>query len=277
MKLKTKEKIIPYILLIFGTILILFPVYICLVTTFKGQSETATSYFSLPKSLYLGNFQEILNSPKLYYAYGNTLFITGISLIGSLILMPAMSFSISRGMRDSKVFRAIYFYLLVGIFIPFQVRMVPLVKLLTNIGMMNQVGLTILYIAHATCESVFLYTGYLNGISQSLEESAYIDGATTFIVYRKIILPLMKPIIVTVMIREGLATWNDYLLPLITLNKSWKMWTLTLYQNAFQSEFSVNYNQAFACFVLASLPVVIAYLILQKQIIGGLTAGAVKG
>lgn len=274
---KKRKYIFPYILLIIGVIIILFPIYICVTTTFKTPQETATSYFTLPKSFYLGNYIDILHDERLYAAYGNTIFITVFSLLGSLALMPAMSFAIARGMKISKAFKAIYFYLLVGIFIPFQVRMVPLVKLLSKIGMMNQVGLTILYIAHATCESVFLYTGYLAGVSPSLEEAAYIDGATTGQVFRYVIFPLMRPIIVTVMIREGLATWNDYLLPLITLNRSWKLWTLTLYQNAFQAEYSVNYNQAFACFVLSSLPLVICYLIMQKQIIGGLTTGAVKG
>ena len=262
--------------LLIGLFLILFPLYICLITTFKTSSETAISYFTLPKSFYLGNYVEILKSEKLYYAYGNTLVITIFSLVGSLLLMPAMSFAIARGMTNSRVFRIIYYYLLIGIFIPFQVRMVPLVKLLSHIGMMNQGGLMILYIAHATCESVFLYVGYLATVGTSLEEAAYIDGANTFRIYRSIMFPLMKPIIVTVMIREGLAMWNDYLLPLVTLNRSWKMWTLTLYQNAFQSEYSVDYNQAFTCFVVASIPIVIFYLILQKEIIGGLTSGAIK-
>lgn len=265
-----------YMVLLIGLFLILFPLYICLITTFKTSSETAISYFTLPKSFYLGNYVEILKSEKLYYAYGNTLVITIFSLVGSLLLMPAMSFAIARGMTNSRVFRIIYYYLLIGIFIPFQVRMVPLVKLLSHIGMMNQGGLMILYIAHATCESVFLYVGYLATVGTSLEEAAYIDGANTFRIYRSIMFPLMKPIIVTVMIREGLAMWNDYLLPLVTLNRSWKMWTLTLYQNAFQSEYSVDYNQAFTCFVVASIPIVIFYLILQKEIIGGLTSGAIK-
>ena len=275
MKRKVKNAAI-YVVLIIGLFLILFPLYICLITTFKTSSETAISYFTLPKSFYLGNYVEILKSEKLYYAYGNTLVITIFSLVGSLLLMPAMSFAIARGMTNSKVFRIIYYYLLIGIFIPFQVRMVPLVKLLSHIGMMNQGGLIILYIAHATCESVFLYVGYLATVGTSLEEAAYIDGANTFRIYRSIMFPLMKPIIVTVMIREGLAMWNDYLLPLVTLNRSWKMWTLTLYQNAFQSEYSVDYNQAFTCFVVASIPIVIFYLVLQKEIIGGLTSGAIK-
>jgi len=141
---------------------------------------------------------------------------------------------------------------------------------------LNQRGLIILYIAQATCESVFLYVGFLATVNKNLEEAAYIDGANTFQTYLKVVLPLMKPIIATVMIREGLAYWNDFMLPLITLNRSWKSWTLTIFQYNFQSEFSVDYSLSFACFVIASLPIVIFYIIMQKQIIGGLTSGAVK-
>ncbi len=274
---KKKIKIGVYFMLLLGLLVILFPLYICMITTIKTTTETAISYFTLPKSIYLGNYIEVLANPKLYYAYGNTIYITVMSVVGSLLIMPAMSFAISRGMRGNRGFRFLYIFLLIGIFLPFQVRMVPLVKLLSSLNMLNQTGLIILYIAHATCESVFLYVGFLDSISSSIEEAAYIDGANTFQIYKKIIVPLMKPIIATVIIREGLSIWNDFMLPLVTLNRSWKIWTLTLYQYIFQSEYGVDYNLAFTCFVVSSLPIIILYLLMQKQIIGGLTNGAVKG
>lgn len=265
-----------YAILLVGVFLIAVPLYICLITTFKSEAESAVSFFTFPKSFYLKNYTEILTNPKLYYALVNTLFITAVSLGCNFIIMPAMSYSLSRSMGESKFYRAMYYFLLLGIFIPFQVRMMPLVKLMSSLGMLNQGGVVILYIAHATCESVFLYVGFLSSISRNLEEAAYIDGASTYQTYTKVVLPLMKPIIATVMIREGLACWNDFMLPLITLNRSWKKWTLTIFQYNFQSEFSVDYSLAFACFVIASLPIVVFYIIMQKQIIGGLTSGAVK-
>ena len=136
-----------------------------------------------------------------------------------------------------------YFFLL-GIFLPWQVRMMPVVKLMGWFNLLSPLGITLLYIAHATCESMFLYVGYLSTVSTSIEEAAYIDGASTFQIYGSVILPLMKPILSTVLIREGLAIWNDFQLPLITLNRSYKMWTLTIYLNNYQSEYGVNYNEA---------------------------------
>lgn len=269
---------VAYLILSLGALMILFPLYITVVTTFKTAGESANSFFTLPNSLYLGNYKTVLENPTLWHAYRNTIYITFLSLVMELIVMPPMSFALSRGMfNGSKIFKGLYFFLLLGIFLPFQVRMVPLVKLLGALKMMNPTGMVLLYLAHATCESMFLYVGYLTSVSPYLEEAAYIDGANTVQTFYKIVLPLMKPILATVIIREGLAIWNDYMLPLLCLNRSKTMWTLTLFQNNFSSEYNVDYNLAFSCLVVASLPIIVMYCFMQKQIIGGLTNGAVKG
>lgn len=276
--MRTRKKNIPvYVILTLGALLILFPMYITLATTFKTSSESANSFFTLPKSLYLGNYQKVLEDSKLYYAYGNTLMVTLISLIGEMIILPPMGFAVSRGMKDKKFFRGLYYFFLLGIFLPWQVRMMPVVKLMGWFNLLSPLGITLLYIAHATCESMFLYVGYLSTVSTSIEEATYIDGASTFQIYSRVVLPLMKPILSTVLIREGLAIWNDFQLPLITLNRSYKMWTLTIYLNNYQSEYGVNYNEAFSCLILTCLPIIIFYVLMQKQIMGGLTSGAVKG
>lgn len=276
--MRTSKKNVPvYVILTLGALLILFPMYITLATTLKTSSESANSFFTLPKSLYLGNYQKVLEDSKLYYAYGNTLMVTLVSLIGEMIILPPMGFAVSRGMKDKKFFRGLYYFFLLGIFLPWQVRMMPVVKLMGWFNLLSPLGITLLYIAHATCESMFLYVGYLSTVSTSIEEAAYIDGASTFQIYSRVILPLMKPILSTVLIREGLAIWNDFQLPLITLNRSYKMWTLTIYLNNYQSEYGVNYNEAFSCLILTCLPIIIFYVLMQKQIMGGLTSGAVKG
>ena len=276
--MRTSKKNIPvYVILTLGALLILFPMYITLATTLKTSSESANSFFTLPKSLYLGNYQKVLEDSKLYYAYGNTLMVTLVSLIGEMIILPPMGFAVSRGMKDKKFFRGLYYFFLLGIFLPWQVRMMPVVKLMGWFNLLSPLGITLLYIAHATCGRMFLYVGYLSTVSTSIEEAAYIDGASTFQIYSRVILPLMKPILSTVLIREGLAIWNDFQLPLITLNRSYKMWTLTIYLNNYQSECGVNYNEAFSCLILTCLPIIIFYVLMQKQIMGGLTSGAVKG
>jgi len=272
-----KGKFFLYLILTLGALLILFPMYITITTTFKTPAESAVSFFTLPKSLYLGNYATVLQDEKLYYAYGNTILITVVSLLGEMLILPPMGFALSRGMKQNRFFKGLYFFFLLGIFLPWQVRMMPVVKLMGWLGLLSPLGITLLYVAHATCESMFLYVGYLATVSDSIEEAAYIDGASTFQIYSRVILPLMTPILSTVLIREGLAIWNDFQMPLITLNRSSKLWTLTIYLNNFQSELSVDYNLSFACLMLTCLPIVIFYIIMQKQIMGGLTSGAVKG
>lgn len=277
MRTTKKGKFFLYLILTLGALLILFPMYITITTTFKTPAESAVSFFTLPKSLYLGNYATVLQDEKLYYAYGNTILITVVSLLGEMLILPPMGFALSRGMKQNRFFKGLYFFFLLGIFLPWQVRMMPVVKLMGWLGLLSPLGITLLYVAHATCESMFLYVGYLATVSDSIEEAAYIDGASTFQVYTRVILPLMMPILSTVLIREGLAIWNDFQMPLITLNRSSKLWTLTIYLNNFQSELSVDYNLSFACLMLTCLPIVIFYIIMQKQIMGGLTSGAVKG
>lgn len=277
MRTTKKGKFFLYLILTLGALLILFPMYITITTTFKTPAESAVSFFTLPKSLYLGNYATVLQDEKLYYAYGNTILITVVSLIGEMLILPPMGFALSRGMKKNRFFKGLYFFFLLGIFLPWQVRMMPVVKLMGWLNLLSPLGITLLYVAHATCEGMFLYVGYLATVSDSIEEAAYIDGASTFQIYTRVILPLMTPILSTVLIREGLAIWNDFQMPLITLNRSSKLWTLTIYLNNFQSELSVDYNLSFACLMLTCLPIVIFYIIMQKQIMGGLTSGAVKG
>lgn len=277
MRTTKKGKFFLYLILTLGALLILFPMYITITTTFKTPAESAVSFFTLPKSLYLGNYATVLQDETLYYAYGNTILITVVSLLGEMLILPPMGFALSRGMKQNRFFKGLYFFFLLGIFLPWQVRMMPVVKLMGWLGLLSPLGITLLYVAHATCESMFLYVGYLATVSDSIEEAAYIDGASTFQIYTRVILPLMTPILSTVLIREGLAIWNDFQMPLITLNRSSKLWTLTIYLNNFQSELSVDYNLSFACLMLTCLPIVIFYIIMQKQIMGGLTSGAVKG
>ena len=141
---------------------------------------------------------------------------------------------------------------------------------------MNPTGLAILCIGSSTCESVFLYVGYMESIPKDIEEAAYIDGATTSQTFFQIVLPLLKPILATAMIKDGLWIWNDYMLPLLTLNKTADYWTLTLFSYNFRDTNAIDYGTTFACYCLQMLPIMLFYIFMQKNIIGGLTKGAVK-
>lgn len=277
MKAQTKRAAGTYLILGIGVLFIIYPLFLTVISAFKTEPEITRNFLALPESFYLGNFISILSRPDYYQSVGNTLYITVLSLAGMIVVLPMVSYSIARKMDVSRFYKYLYFFLLVGIFVPFQVKMMPLIKTMSSLHMLTPSGIIIVYIASSICEGVFLYVAFIQGVPTELEEAAYIDGASTVKTYFQIILPLLKPMTATVLIKMGLWIWNDFFLPLLVLNKSTSYWTLTLFQYNFKSTFTVDYALVFATFILSILPVFLVYLVLQKQIIGGLTNGAVKG
>lgn len=274
---KKKVNIGIYIFLIAGVLLIVYPIFLTIITALKTPQELSQNFFALPQGLMLDNFKAILTDSEYPRMVLNTVVITVFSCLGVVVLIPMVSFSIARNMNTGKYYKYLYFFLLMGIFVPFTVKMLPLIKVMSVMSMLNIPGLIIVYVASAVCEGVFLYVAFIQGIPTELEEAAYIDGASTWTIYSKIIFPLLTPMTSTVLIKNGLGFWNDFLLPLLTLNKSPENWTLTLFQYNFKTTHAVNYPMVFAAFLLSMLPVMVLYTFMQKKIIGGLTNGAVKG
>lgn len=266
-----------YLFLTVGILLIAFPIYLTVITSMKTNQELAQSFFSLPGSLNFTNFKEILTDSEFPRTFVNTVVITAGSCLGVVFFIPMVSYSIARKMKYSRYYKYLYYFLLMGIFVPFTVKMLPLIKVMSIMNMLNIPGLIIVYVASAVCEGVFLYVAFIQGVPEELEEAACIDGATTLQIYAKIVFPLLKPMTSTVLIKNGLWFWNDFLLPLLSLNKSPDNWTMTLFQYNFKTTQAVNYTKVFAAFLLSMLPIMILYVFMQKKIIGGLTNGAVKG
>lgn len=264
-------------ILFVGILLIAFPMYLTIVTAFKTGKETAQNFFTLPQTLYLDNFKEVIQSNEFFVYVGNSILITVCSLVLILIIVPLVSYAIARNMKK-LYYKGIYLMFSLGIFVPFQVIMLPVVKQMTKLSLLNKYGLIILYATYALAQGVFLYVGYIkNNMPMELEEAAYIDGASKIKTYILVVFPMLKPMTATIIITNALWIWNDFLLPLLMLNKSSKYWTLPLFQYNFQSTYAVEYNLAFASFVLTIIPILIIYLIFQKYILAGMTNGAVKG
>ncbi|PNV60127.1 sugar ABC transporter permease [Clostridium sp. chh4-2] len=275
-----KKKIynsIIILILSLGTCVIFIPFYLTVVSALKNMGELFDNFFGLPKVWVLDNFKYVLSRPDYFMALGNSCLITGTAIVFMVLLLPMCSYAISRRRFNSKFYNFLYFFMVAGIFIPFQVKMLPMVKLMSQIGLMNRQGAILLYIANSTCEGIFLLVGYLASMPTDLEEAAYIDGATTNQVFCKIVRPIMKPIISTVVIKNSLWIWNDYFMPSLVLNQSNTYRTLTLYQYSFKAENTTNFTVAFAVMVLSVLPIFIIYCIFQKKIVAGMMEGAVKG
>lgn len=277
MTIKNKiSGIFIYSLLAVGMIIILFPLYLTIITALKTPSESARNFFALPSSIYLGNFKAVLSRANFGIYVVNSVVITGVSLFIISFLLPMVSYAIARNMESKRYYKFLLGYFTLGMFIPFQVIMIPVTKLMSQLHLMNKTGLIILYITFSFIQGVFLYVGYIKTLPYELEEAAYIDGCTAWKAYWKIILPLLKPMSATVFIMNALWIWNDFLLPLLILNKSPKYWTLQLFQYNFKSQYTFDYNLAFSSFLMCMIPIIVVYIFMQKNIISGLTSGAVK-
>ncbi len=276
MKRKLPLQIIGYILLCILVIIIIFPIWVTFVTAFKTTEESTRNFFAFPTRLYLGNFTEVMSDSHFGDYVRNSLVITLASISIIAVMIPLVSYAIARNRKQNKYYAALYVLFIMSIFAPFQVLMVPLTQLCTKLHIMNQAGVIIIYSTFALGQGVFLFCGYYKSIPIELEEAAGLDGCTVLGTFFRIVYPLAKPMTVTVIILNTLWIWNDFLLPLLILNKSASMWTLPIYQYNFKSAYTFDYNLAFASFLFSIVPMIILYAFLQKYIIEGLTAGAVK-
>ena len=266
------------ILLILGLITVIFPLYMTIVIAFKQPSEMTNSIsgiLSLPKSWSLSNFAEAMRVTDFWHSLFNSILITVLTVVISIVVHSLIGYAIGRNKGHSKFYNFVYLYIVSGMFVPFAILMMPLVKQTAPLGLANWVGVIILYVVFYMPMNVLLYSGYLVNIPMALEEAAYVDGATTWQTYWKIIFPIMKPMHATVAVLTALGTWNDVMTPLVIMSGS-GMTTLPLAQMTFQTQFGTNFNLAFASYLLALLPILIFYLICQKQILNGVVNGAVK-
>ena len=266
------------ILLILGLITIIFPLYMTVVIAFKQPSEMTNSIsgiLSLPKSWSLDNFAEAMRVTDFWHSLLNSVLVTGVTVVISIVVHSLIGYAIGRNKAKSKFYKFVYLFIVSGMFVPFAILMMPLVKQTAQIGIANRFGVIVLYVVFFMPMNILLYSGYLKNIPLALEEAARVDGATTWSTYWNIIFPIMKPMHATVAVLTAMSTWNDVMTPLVIMSGTGKN-TLPLAQLNFQTQFGTNYNLAFASYLLALLPILIFYLICQKQIINGVVNGAVK-
>lgn len=276
MKTKKQNNIIPYIVLLTGILLMLIPLAVTIISSFKTTKEITGNFFGLPEEWTLSNYERLFNDGIVHY-FLNSAFLTVVSVALIIAVIPMAAFAIARHMDRKKIFAIMYTLLIIGMFVPFQVIMLPMAKLMSSLHMTNLVGLTILYLTYAIPQTLFLYVGYIKTIVPTeMDEAAAIDGAGRFLMYRKIIFPLMKPMHATVLIINALWVWNDFLMPLLVLNRDSSTWTMPLFQYNYQGQYFSDYGPSFASYVVGIIPILIVYLIFQKNIISGMTSGSVK-
>ncbi|MGT2910628.1 carbohydrate ABC transporter permease [Streptococcus cameli] len=265
-----------YLILFSGILLMFVPLLVTIISSFKPTKEITGNFFGLPQEFTLENYTRLFQDGIVQY-FGNSATVTVVGVALIILVIPMAAFSVARHMDRKKAFGIMYFFLILGIFVPFQVIMLPMTKLMSSLGLSNITGLIILYLTYAIPQTLFLYVGYIKTIVPiEMDEAAAIDGCDKYTMYWKIIFPLMKPMHATVLIINALWLWNDFMLPLLVLNKDQNMWTLPLFQYNYQGMYFSDYGPSFASYVVGIIPILIVYLIFQKNIISGMTSGSVK-
>ncbi|MEK8128245.1 carbohydrate ABC transporter permease [Paenibacillus filicis] len=256
-------------------LLFLFPLYITVINGFKTYNEIMGSAWALPETFSFANYITVWNQINIPGVFMNSLIITVASVVFILLISSAAAYQLVR--RPGIVSNVIFLGILSSLVIPFQTLMIPLVKIAKELGLIDSLyGLIFIYCGFGVPLALFLYHGFIKAIPRELEEAAHIDGSGVFGVFFRILLPLMKPITSTIAILHTLWIWNDFLLPLIMLTSA-KNKTIPLASSIYFGEYNNEYGLAMAALTFAIIPMVIFFLLMQKYIIQGITAGAVKG
>lgn len=280
MRLKAREQnektnlFITIILIALAVLFIFGPLYLTVMIALKAPTDMG-NVLALPKRIAWENFSEAWRMTEYPRRLANTGFITLVNLFFTIITNSAVAYAITRNRENNRFFNLLYYYFISAMFIPFNVLMLPLVKQANTFHIDNVLGITFLYIVFGLPMNTFLYTGYIKSIPKALDEAATIDGATPWQTFRMIIFPMLKPMSATVAILSFMWTWNDFLMPLVLLDDPAQQ-TLQLAQYVFNTQFSTQYNLAFASYLMALFPVLIFYIFCQKWIISGVIAGSVK-
>ena len=270
-----KKKIIAVVMGIISFIWFI-PIYFMIINSFKPFKEVTLYTAKFPTSLYLDNFVEIFSQTQYLGLLFNSVMITACSVAGIVITGSMLGYRMARW--KNKYPTMIMAYLSLAVLIPFQAIMIPLIKVMRTIGVVDtRVGIVLVYMTLGLPMSAFLYKAYIMKIPVSIEENAKIDGAGLLLIYGKIILPIVKPLTSTVIILQASYIWNDFLLPLIVLQSKNKYTIPVGMGMVVFGEYSNKWNYGIASALMASLPMIILFIFLQKYIIKGLVDGAVKG
>ena len=274
---KKKNNVLLYLILIILSIVFLAPIFIVLYNSFKGKLYISRSPFALPNSTSfsgLANYVNGIDKTGFISAFGYSLFITVGSTAVIILFTSMTAWYITR--VKSKFTSCLYYLFVLSMIVPFQMVMFPMSKVANMLSLDNPLGIIIIYLGFGSGLSVFMFSGFVKSIPIDIEEAAMIDGCSPVKTFFLIVLPLLKPIAITIAILNVMWIWNDYLLPYLLLGTEYK--TIPIAVQYLRGGYgAVDMGAMMAILVLAIIPIVIFYLTCQKHIIEGIAAGAVKG
>lgn len=274
---KQQRNTVIFVFLLILAVIYLVPLFIILMNSFKGRFYISDEPFALPTAETFVGFQNYISGVSktgFIQAFGYSLFITVFSVLAIVFFTSMTAWCITR--VRSRISTAFYYLLVFSMIVPFQMVMFTMSKMANILRLDNPVGIIVLYLGFGAGLSVFIFSGFVKGIPLEIEEAATIDGCNPIQTFFLIVFPILKPVAITVAILNTMWIWNDYLLPYLVIGSNYK--TIPIAVQYLQGGYgSKDMGAMMAVLVLAIIPIVIFYLVLQKFIIEGVVAGAVKG
>lgn len=275
---KRIRHIISILILLILFVVVIFPFILVIINVFKTKADITADPLALigKHGFSLKNFTNAMKKMNFWHVFGNSVFITSLSTIITIILSSMTAYVIVR--NNWKANKILFAAMIASMVIPFQVLMIPLVSLYGGIfGILNsRITLIFMHVGFSLSMATFMFHGAIHtNVPISLEEAATIDGCSKWQIYWRIVFPILKPTVATVVIIDAMAFWNDYLLPSLVLGRK-DIYTIPIATKVFYGTYSTDTGLVMAALLLAMLPILLLYLFMQRYIVDGITAGAVK-
>ncbi len=273
---RNMKKALLTLLMAVAAVIYIYPIILMLINSVKPFGEVVLDVIALPSRIEWSNYTYVIDKMKYGKLFFNNVIITVIGIIGIIAFSSMSAYILSR--RKNRYTRIAALLITTPMLIPFQAIMITLLKVMNVIHLSgSRIGLGIQYWGFGIPMAAFIYSNFMSTIPREIDESAYIDGAGTLQTFCFIIFPLLKSVTFTVIVIDVMWIWNDFLLPLLMVNSSNATKTLVLAAYTFVGQFNTQWHYAMAAMMLAVLPSIIIFVLLQKYIVEGVVAGAVKG
>lgn len=279
MHAKTKQKLLHIVFLLLVAVLAMiyiYPVFLMFMNSFKPFGEIVSDAIAFPSKLAIENYTYVIDKIHYENLFFNNVLITLVGIIGIVIFSSSTAYILDR--RKNRYTKIIHFLIITPMLIPFQTIMITLLKTMSVVHLSgSKIGLGIQYWGFGIPMATFIFYNFMKTIPKELDESAKIDGASTTRTFASVIFPLLKSVTATVIVLDVMWIWNDFLLPLLMVNSDNKTKTLVLAAYTFIGQMNTKWHYAMTAMVLAVVPSIIIFILLQKYIVEGVVAGAVKG
>ncbi|MED4782122.1 carbohydrate ABC transporter permease [Brevibacillus choshinensis] len=274
MKTSIGGRAVQYVIAYLFMLVALYPIALMIASSFKTNMEIFANPLSLPSTFHLETYQKLWEAVPFADFLWNSIFVSGMSVLMITVFSAMAAFYLAR--FSFKWTAALYFFFLLGLMIPIKLGIVPLFILMKNLGLLNSLwSLILIYTASGIPIAVFILTGFFRTLPVELEEAARIDGCSNFQVFWRVLLPLIRPALATVVIINFIHAWNDFFFPLIFIQKE-MLKTIPVGMMVLFGEYETDWSLLFAGLTLSALPMIGVFLLASRQFMEGLTAGAVK-